>query len=115
MQISIYRGGMSAAFCGTKGAQICEGLLVLRKHTTIGIVSWYAEATRSNRRYSFDHEPIHFLHFSTEHDFAPGSEQYAWILADLKAVDRKKTPWLIAGFHRPFYTVHLLSGVGMSA
>ena len=55
-------------------------------------------------RYSFDHGPMHFLQFSTEHDFGPGSEQFAWILRDLKSVDRKKTPWLMAGFHRPFYT-----------
>ena len=47
---------------------------------------------------------MHFLQFSTEHDFSPGSEQFAWILRDLKSVDRKKTPWLVAGFHRPFYT-----------
>ena len=55
-------------------------------------------------RYSFDHGPIHFLQFSTEHDFSPGSEQFAWIVTDLKTVDRRRTPWLIAGFHRPFYT-----------
>ena len=55
-------------------------------------------------RYSFDHGPIHFLHFSTEHDFAPGSEQFAWILRDLQTVDRSITPWVVAGFHRPFYT-----------
>lgn len=56
------------------------------------------------RRYSFDHGPMHFLQFSTEHDFGPGSEQFAWIVSDLKTVDRRRTPWLIAGFHRPFYT-----------
>ena len=55
-------------------------------------------------RYSFDHGPMHFLQFSTEHDFSPGSEQFAWIVDDLKTVDRRRTPWLIAGFHRPFYT-----------
>jgi hypothetical protein len=55
-------------------------------------------------RYSFDHGPIHFLQFSSEHDFAPGSEQYAWILQDLKSVNRSVTPWVIVGFHRPFYT-----------
>ncbi|CAL8470701.1 g10243 [Coccomyxa elongata] len=54
--------------------------------------------------YSFDHGPIHFLQFSTEHDFAPGSEQFAWILRDLQTVDRSVTPWVVAGFHRPFYT-----------
>ena len=56
------------------------------------------------RRYSIDHGPVHFLQFSTEHDFSPGSEQFAWIVSDLKTVDRRRTPWLIAGFHRPFYT-----------
>ncbi len=55
-------------------------------------------------RYSFDHGPMHFLQFSTEHDFSPGSEQFAFIVNDLKSVDRRRTPWLIAGFHRPFYT-----------
>ena len=55
-------------------------------------------------RYSFDHGPIHFLQFSTEHDFSPGSEQFAFIVNDLKTLDRRRTPWLIAGFHRPFYT-----------
>lgn len=29
--------------------------------------------------------------------------QRAWLEADLAAVDRKKTPWLIAVYHRPFY------------
>ena len=61
-------------------------------------------ARRLMCRYSFDHGPLHFLQFSTEHDFSPGSEQFAWILRDLKSVDRRKTPWLVAGFHRPFYT-----------
>ena len=61
-------------------------------------------ARRLMCRYSFDHGPLHFLQFSTEHDFSPGSKQFAWILRDLKSVDRKKTPWLVAGFHRPFYT-----------
>ena len=56
------------------------------------------------RRYSFDHGPIHFLQFSTEHDFAPGSEQFAFILADLQSLNRSATPWAVAGFHRPFYT-----------
>ena len=56
------------------------------------------------RRYSFDHAAVHFLQLSTEHEFSPGSAQYAFLLADLKSVDRSATPWLIVGFHRPFYT-----------
>jgi hypothetical protein len=38
---------------------------------------------------------VHFTVFSTEHDFTAGSAQRAWIAADLRAVDRRVTPWLI--------------------
>jgi hypothetical protein len=32
-----------------------------------------------------------------------GSEQHAWLLADLASVDRSVTPWLVVGGHRPVY------------
>lgn len=32
-----------------------------------------------------------------------GSEQHAFVLSDLAAVDRTKTPWLVVGGHRPMY------------
>lgn len=48
-------------------------------------------------RYSFEHGPIHFIQLNTEMDFAPGSAQYAWLLSDLRTVNRTRTPWLIAG------------------
>ncbi|KAF6263717.1 Metallo-dependent phosphatase-like protein [Scenedesmus sp. NREL 46B-D3] len=53
--------------------------------------------------YAFDFGPIHFLQYSTEHPFHPGSEQHAWVLSDLAAVDRAATPWLVVGGHRPMY------------
>jgi len=53
--------------------------------------------------YSFDFGPVHFLLLSTEHDFEEGSRQHAFVLADLAAVDRAVTPWLIVGGHRPAY------------
>ena len=40
---------------------------------------------------------------STEHDFQIGSTQYNWLLADLKAVDRSITPWIIFCGHRAMY------------
>lgn len=40
---------------------------------------------------------------STEHNFEPGSRQYLWLENDLKKIDRKKTPWVIIGGHRPMY------------
>lgn len=54
-------------------------------------------------RFSFDYGPIHFLHYSTEHVFAKGSPQHDFIKADLAAVDRRVTPWVIVGGHRPIY------------
>ena len=72
--------------------------------TALSQLLQHCNARRLTCRYSFDHGPLHFLQFSTEHDFSPGSEQFAWILRDLKSVNRTKTPWLVAGFHRPFYT-----------
>jgi len=53
--------------------------------------------------YSFNFGPIHFLQFSTEHAFHPGSPQYKFIETDLAAVDRASTPWIVVGGHRPIY------------
>ena len=40
---------------------------------------------------------------SSEHDFTPGSRQYAFLQSDLAAVDRSITPWLVVGMHRPAF------------
>ncbi|KAF4627702.1 hypothetical protein G7Y89_g10449 [Cudoniella acicularis] len=71
--------------------------------------------------YSWNHGMVHFVNFNTETDFlnapdepggegaenagpfAPSGAQLAWLKADLAAVDRKKTPWVIAAGHRPWY------------
>lgn len=53
--------------------------------------------------YSFDYGPVHFLQYSTEHPFGPGTPQHDFILRDLAAVNRSVTPWLLVGGHRPFY------------
>ncbi|KAF8717619.1 hypothetical protein AX14_012095 [Amanita brunnescens Koide BX004] len=75
--------------------------------------------------YSFDHGMVHYVQFDTETDLghgeiAPdepgGSEgedsgpfgsykdaQINWLQADLAAVDRKKTPWIVVAGHRPWY------------
>jgi hypothetical protein len=64
---------------------------------------------------------VHFVQFNTETDFpnapdlpggsgaedagpfAPNGTQLEWLKRDLASVDRKKTPWVIAGGHRPWY------------
>lgn len=53
--------------------------------------------------YSFEMGPVHFLVISMEHDFTPGSEQYRFMDADLAAVDRTFTPWVVVAGHRPMY------------
>jgi hypothetical protein len=37
---------------------------------------------------------------SSEHDITEGSEQYAWLAADLAAVNRSVTPWVVVTAHR---------------
>eukprot|EP00743_Colponemidia_sp_Colp-15_P003277 GILK01003539.1.p1 GENE.GILK01003539.1~~GILK01003539.1.p1 ORF type:complete len:603 (+),score=98.53 GILK01003539.1:41-1849(+) len=53
--------------------------------------------------YSFNYGNIHFIVSSTEHDFRPESPQYRFVAADLAAVDRSKTAWVIFSGHRPMY------------
>ncbi|KAF8320020.1 Metallo-dependent phosphatase [Clavulina sp. PMI_390] len=77
--------------------------------------------------YSFDYGMAHIVMFDTETDFGNGligpeelngssglnngpfgtyqNEQIDFLHADLAAVDRKKTPWVVAAGHRPWYTV----------
>lgn len=60
-------------------------------------------ATLRSPWWSYDVGLIHFVGMSTEHNFSMGSEQYLWIENDLRNVDRKITPWVIFGGHRPVY------------
>ncbi|KAF2077469.1 hypothetical protein CYY_001242 [Polysphondylium violaceum] len=54
--------------------------------------------------YSFDYGQVHFVSFSTEHDYFPLSSQYNWIENELKTY-REKNPngWLVVYAHRPMY------------
>ncbi|KAJ3173213.1 hypothetical protein HDU88_004674 [Geranomyces variabilis] len=76
--------------------------------------------------YSFDYGMVHFVALNTETDIfdngatgygiPPGTHgnliqemfniesQKDWLAKDLAKVDRTKTPWVIVGGHRPFYT-----------
>jgi acid phosphatase type 7 len=53
--------------------------------------------------YGFDYGSVHVFMISTEHDFSAGSRQYADFVADMEAVDRSRTPWVIVSGHRPAY------------
>ncbi|RLN95370.1 hypothetical protein BBJ28_00005488, partial [Nothophytophthora sp. Chile5] len=60
--------------------------------------------------YSFDTGLAHHTVLSSEHEFARGSRMHDWLVADLKAVDRAKTPWLFVYIHRPLYCSVAYSG-----
>lgn len=57
----------------------------------------------SNLYYSFEVAGVHVVMLGSYTDFSPGSDQYLWVQADLKSVDRRKTPWLIVVVHAPWY------------
>ncbi|KAN0029278.1 hypothetical protein ACTFIV_011161 [Dictyostelium citrinum] len=58
----------------------------------------------SDSWYSYDYNGIHFVGFSSEHDYFPLSSQHIWIENDLKQY-RKSNPngWIVMYSHRPFY------------
>ncbi|XP_031492308.1 probable inactive purple acid phosphatase 2 [Nymphaea colorata] len=60
--------------------------------------------TTRNLYYSIDVGVVHFLYISTETNFLPGSDQYAFIKSDLESVNREKTPFIVVQGHRPMYT-----------
>jgi hypothetical protein len=57
-----------------------------------------------NLWFSFNVGPIHFASVSSEHNYSTGSPQALWLDADLAAVDRSVTPWVILSLHRPVYS-----------
>jgi len=56
--------------------------------------------------YSFDVGGIHFVMLAAYVDYKKSGEQYQWLQKDLEKVDRSVTPWLIAGWHAPWYTTY---------
>ncbi|KAJ0810914.1 putative Acid phosphatase [Helianthus annuus] len=57
----------------------------------------------SNLYYSFEVSGVHVIMLGSYTDFDSGSDQYQWLEADLKKVDRNKTPWLVVLIHAPWY------------
>ena len=53
--------------------------------------------------YSLDSGLLHTVVLSSEHDLSEGSPQRDWLVSDLVAVDRSRTPWLVLELHRPLY------------
>ena len=63
------------------------------------------DATHAKPWHSMDLGPIHFVFLSSELDMSAGSPQQKWVIADLAAVDRVKTPFVVVQWHRLMYSV----------
>jgi hypothetical protein len=50
--------------------------------------------------YSFSYGSVHSIMLSTEHEAA---EQLAWLEADMAALNRSATPWVLVYLHRPLF------------
>lgn len=48
----------------------------------------------------------HIIFMNAYTNYEAGSNQYVWLVNDLMAVDRTKTPWIIVNFHTPWYVCH---------
>ena len=74
--------------------------------TSQNVVYWYSLALG----------PVWLHSFSTEHSYAPGSPQLAWIEADLAAAaaarDAGAVSWLVVQMHYPSYCSHSYDGGG---
>lgn len=77
-----------------------------------------ASGSGSPLYYSFNMAGVHFVMLGSYTDYDEGSPQYRWLQADLAAMDRSVTPWLVAAMHKPWYCSnkhHLGSGDDIAA
>ncbi|KAL4432463.1 hypothetical protein ABPG77_001762 [Micractinium sp. CCAP 211/92] len=61
-------------------------------------------ATTVNGYYAQDVPGAHVMWLSAHIPFDQSSPQYKWFMADIKAVNRSATPWLLVNIHVPFYS-----------
>ena len=57
-----------------------------------------------NHWFSYDFRNVHYISVSSEHPHDASSPQWQWADADLAAVDRAATPWIVFTQHRPIYS-----------
>jgi membrane protein implicated in regulation of membrane protease activity len=87
---------------------------------SLHIDHWAEDGTASARYYSFNQGLVHFLVFSAEaYAYKSGAEfianQLAFMKADLAAVNRSVTPWVVGLVHRDWTMMVRARGRGASA
>jgi hypothetical protein len=65
---------------------------------------WSGHYDGGNAFYSFDAGPVHFISLNSYTDHGSASAQYQWLSKDLDSVDRRRTPWVVAQYHCPWYS-----------
>jgi acid phosphatase type 7 len=61
-----------------------------------------ASRSETERYYSFNFGPLHFISLDTTQDFSPGSRQHEWLVSDLRR--SSSSLWRVAFFHYPAYS-----------
>lgn len=92
----------------THGNHEIEEIPLIRKkkftaYKTRWIMPYNESGSPTNLFYSFEVAGVHVLMLGSYTDFWHDSDQYKWLLNDLKKVNRAKTPWLFAVMHAPWY------------
>lgn len=89
------------------GTQQCKGLAYVKR---VGpTLPYWASGSASPFWYSYNVGPVHFVALSMEQEWSSGSPQQTWVAADLQAIDRAVTPWVVAYVHRPLYCSNNMS------
>eukprot|EP00249_Psilotum_nudum_P019448 c27256_g1_i1 orf=818-2812(-) len=91
---------------GTDGGGECGVPYSLRFHMPGNFSFTTGKGTLPIRNlyHSVNFGAVHFIFFSTETDFLPGSDQYNFLKEDLQDVNRDITPFVVVLGHRPMYT-----------
>ncbi|KAL4182569.1 hypothetical protein AMTRI_Chr11g150760 [Amborella trichopoda] len=82
-------------------------LQAFKAYNSRWLMPFQESGSNSNLYYSFEVSGVHVLMLGSYTDFNQGSAQYQWLRSDLAKVDRKRTPWLIALIHAPWYSTNV--------
>jgi len=61
----------------------------------------------NNTWYSIDMGPAHIVMLNNYVPYSDNSVMYKWFDEDLSKVDREVTPWIVVGFHSPWYHTYI--------
>eukprot|EP00940_MAST-03C_sp_MAST-3C-sp2_P001556 g1556.t1 len=76
---------------------------LLSKTTLLGAVSHSGVPSGTSKYFSTNVGLIHFANIDLNSGIKETDAQYAWLVADLAAVDRTITPWVFVTSHFPMY------------